>query len=116
MGIFSDDSDLYIYYEVYNLRKDKEGLTNFQQNIILQRKNEDGVLGKIFSPVLKFIGINNNKQVSLTSNYQTNDKDSQVYLQLDMGDYDAGNYVLTVRITDNVSGRKTEQSTDLTWE
>ncbi|MGA7838081.1 MAG: hypothetical protein WB996_08950, partial [Ignavibacteriaceae bacterium] len=80
-------------------------------------KDDEGILGNILSPVLKFIGIDNNKkQVSLTSNYQTKDKDSQVYLQLDMSDYEPGDYVLTVKIIDNISGKETEQRTELTWK
>ena len=84
-----------------------EGLTDFNQNIILQKKEEKGLLGKIFSPVLKTVGLDNQqKQVSLTSNYQTKNRNSQVYLQLDMRDYEPGNYVLTVKIKDNISGKK----------
>ena len=115
-GIFNEDNDLYIYYEIYNLDKDIKGLTDFKQNIILQKKDEDGTLGKIFSPLLKLVGINNEeKKVELTSNYQTKDKDSQVYLQLDMTGYEPGDYVLTIKIKDNITGIETEQRTELTW-
>lgn len=116
-GIFSEDQDLYIYYEVYNLEKNVKGLTDFKQNIILQRKDNKGIIGKVFSPILKVVGINSEeKQVSLTSDYQTKDKDSQIYLQLDMTGYESGNYVLTIKIKDNIAGKETEQSTELTWK
>ena len=116
-NIFSENEDLYIYYEVYNLEKNQYGLTDFKQSIILQKEDNEGVISKIFSPVLKLVGMNNEeKQVTLTSNYQTKDKDSQIYLQLDMGGYEVGNYILTIKIKDNISGKQTEQNTKLIWK
>lgn len=115
-GIFSEDQDLYIYYEVYNLVKNSKGLTNFKQSVILQKKDDEGVISKIFSPALKLIGIDSEeKKISLTSNYKTKDKDSQIYLQLDMSGYEPGNYILTIKIKDNISEKETEQNTKLVW-
>lgn len=116
-GIFSKNQDIYLYYEVYNLSLAGKGITDFNQDIILQKKEEKGLLGKIFSPVLKTVGLDNQqKQVSLTSKFQTKDRNSQIYFQLDMGNYEPGNYVLTVKVKDNISGKETEQSTELTWK
>jgi len=115
--IFDKNQNTFLYYEVYNLEKNSKGFTNFRQNIILQKKEDKGLLGKIFSPVLKSIGIDNEqKQVSLTSNYQTEDRNSQVYLQLDMSGYEPGNYVLIIKVKDNITGNETEQNTELTWK
>ncbi len=114
---FNKDQELFLYYEVYNLSLAGRGLTDFSQNIILQKKEDKGLLGKIFSPVLKTVGINSEeKQVSLTSNYQTDDRNSQVYLKLDMSGYEPGDYILTIKIKDNINGKKTEQSTELSWK
>ena len=117
-GIFSEDQNLYIYYEVYNLEKDERGLTDFQQTIILQKKGEeDFSIGKLAGSVLKFIGIKGDEQrLGLTSKYQTKEKDSKIYLQLDMNGYEPGNYILSVRIKDNISGRETEQISNLIWK
>lgn len=117
IGIFSEDQELYIYYEVYNLEKNIKGLTDFKQNIILQKEDDEGVISKIFSPALKLVGMDNEKkQVSLTSNYQTKDKDSQIYLQLDMTGYEPGNYILSIKIKDNITGKETEQNIKLIWK
>ena len=115
--IFSKDQDLYIYYEVYNLAKDENGLTDFEQTIILKKKGEEGIsIGKLVGSVLKFIGVQGEEQqVGLTSKYQTKDKDSQIYLQLDMADYDPGNYLLTVKIKDNITGKEIEKDVNLFW-
>ena len=114
--IFSRNNNLYIYYEVYNLEKNQKGLTDFQQNIILQKLDNQGLIREKKSPTLKSVGINNEeKQVSLTSNYKTKDKDSEIYIQLDMNGYEPGYYFLTIKIKDNISGKETEQSTKLTW-
>jgi GWxTD domain-containing protein len=115
--IFSKDQDLYIYYEVYNLAKNNNGLTDFEQTIILEKKGQPGFsIGKIVGSVLKFIGVKGeNQQVGLTSRYQTNDKDSPIYLQLDMADYKPGNYLLTVKIKDNITGKESEKDVNLSW-
>ncbi len=117
-GIFSEDQDLYIYYEVYNLQKDERGLTDFQQTIILQKKGEeDFSIGKLAGSVLKFIGIKGDEQrIDLTSKYQTKEKDSKIYLQLDMNGYEPGNYILSVRIKDNIAGKEAEQISNLIWK
>ena len=111
MGTFSKDQDLYIYYEVYNLAKGLKGLTDFEQIIILKKKGEEGIsIGQLVGSVLKFIGVQGDEQqVGLASKYQTNDKDSQIFLQLDMTDYDPGNYLLTVRIKDNITEKKAKK-------
>ena len=117
-GIFSKDQEMYIYYEAYNLEKNEKGFTDFQQTILLKKSDEEGVsIGKLFGSVLKFVGLKDKDQeVSLTTNYQTKDKDSQVYLQLDMSDYEPGNYTLTVKIKDNVTGKVQDSSIKLTWQ
>ena len=117
-GIFSKDQEMYIYYEAYNLEKNENGFTDFEQTILLKKSDEEGVsIGKLFGSVLKFVGLKDKDQeVSLTTKYQTKDKDSQVYLQLDMSDYEPGNYLLTVRIKDKISGRVQESSAKLTWQ
>ena len=48
--IFSSNNNLYIYYEVYNLGKSQKGLTDFQQNIILQKVDDKGLVSKIITP------------------------------------------------------------------
>ncbi len=117
-GIFNEDQDLYIYYEVYNLEKDERGLTDFQQIIVVKKKGEEGFsIGKLAGSVLKFIGIKGNEQqIGLTSKYRTKEKDSQIYLQIDMSGYDPGNYILYVKIKDNISGKETEQNSNLIWK
>ncbi len=100
------------------MEKDKRGLTDFQQTIILQKKGEEGFsIGKLAGSVLKFIGIKGDEQqIGLTSKYQSKDKDSQIYLQLDMNGNEPGGYLLTVKIKDNISGKETKGNTSLIWK
>ena len=117
LGSFNKDQKLFIYYEIYNLDLGKNGLTNFRQNIILKSIDNTGTIKKIFSPILKLIGIDSKeKKILLTSDYHTKNKNSQIYLQLDMSNYDPGNYLLTVRIKDNITGTEKEQSVSLSWQ
>jgi hypothetical protein len=33
-----------------------------------------------------------------------------------MSGYEPGDYILTIKIKDNINGKKTEQSTELSWK
>ena len=98
-------------------QKNEKGLTDFEQTITLKEKGESGFsIGKLVGSVLKFIGAEGDEQqIGLTSKYQTQDNDSQIYLQLDMSNYDPRNYLLTVRIKDNITGKESEKDVNLIW-
>ncbi len=117
IGIFGKDQKLYIYYEVYNLAKDKNDNTDFQQTILLKRKGEEkAAIGKVIGSVLKFMGLEKGQmQVGSTYKYQSNEKDSQVYFQFDMSNYEKGDYILTVELKDNNSGKEISSETEIAW-
>ena len=54
--------------------------------------------------------------IGITSKYQTKEKDSRIYLQLDINGYEPGNYILSVKIKDNISGKETEKISNLIWK
>jgi hypothetical protein len=107
---FNNKLPLYLYYEVYNLAKGQNNLTDFEQRITIQKKEEGG----IFSSFLDAIGIDKSgNKVSLSSNYQTQEKDPQMYLQLDMNSYEPGDYIINVSAKDKISGAETSSSAEL---
>ncbi|KAF0141972.1 MAG: hypothetical protein FD122_1059 [Stygiobacter sp.] len=109
---FNSKDHVFLYYEIYNLGK-KSSYTDFEQKLTIQKKGDDGIIGSVLS-VVGLDGKGN--KIMLTSNYQTEEQDPQMYLQLDMSKYDAGNYLVTVTIKDKNSGKTISASTELTWQ
>lgn len=111
---FTKNDKVYLYYELYNLNQNVNLETNFSQNITVKNKNDESGLGKALSGVLSIFGLNENqKQLTISNNYQTHDPDPQMYLQLDMSNYNPGNYIITINIKDNISGKSAKEETEL---
>ncbi len=116
---FSDKDKMYLYYEIYNLEKDGNDLTDFEQEVTITNaevKNRSG-LENFLNSVLTFLHLKEAKQsTTLTSHYQTLESNPQIYFQLDMNKYPAGDYLITVSITDNISNKKVRRETVLRWK
>lgn len=114
--IFSEEGNMFIYYEVYNLRLER-GAGKFEQTLTLRKTEEKSGISKAFDSVLSLVGLgSDDKEVILTSNYNVSEKNPAVYFQFDMSKYDPGQYVLTIEITDAGSGEKTSRSIGFTWQ
>ncbi|PKL84005.1 MAG: hypothetical protein CVV24_02090 [Ignavibacteriae bacterium HGW-Ignavibacteriae-3] len=112
-NFYASNMPLFIYYELNNLSLSSNNNTDFEQKITIQKKEEGGVVNSILSVV----GLDKEgKKVSLTSNYQTQEKDPQMYLQLDMTKYEPGEYIITVSIKDNVTGNEVSSKTEIKWQ
>jgi len=110
---FTQQMQMFIYYEINNLFLNTNNTTDFEQKITIQKKEEGGVL----SSLLNLVGIDKEgNKVSLTSRYQTQEKDPQMYLQLDMSKYEPGEYLITVSIKDIVTGKGTSNQTEINWQ
>ena len=114
---FPGSSPIYIYYELYNLRKNKEGLTDFEQNIIISplKQEERSGFGKFISSALSFLGISGDDKITLTSDYRTIESDPQIYFQLDLSNYEPGDYLITLNVKDRNSGSDVEVKKVLKW-
>jgi GWxTD domain-containing protein len=108
---FANSTQLFLYYEIYNL-KTKNSITDFEQIITLQKKGGDGVLGSVLS-VVGLDGKGN--KVMLSSNYQTQEQDTQMYIQIDMGKYEPGSYQITVTIKDKYTGKTVSANSEIEW-
>lgn len=109
---FGKKDKLYLYYEIYNLTKNTNSTTDFEQKITIQEKEEGGVVNSLLS----IVGLDKEgKKVALTSKYQTREKDPQMYLQLDMSKYEPGEYIITVSIKDNAAGKEVNSQTEINW-
>ena len=112
---FTHNSDIFIYYEVYNLEQDKDQETNFEQKITLKKLNENSFMEDLVSSISSIFGSKNEDEITLTTNYQSFEKNTQVYLQLDMNKYKPGDYIITVTIYDKLARSETSSETLLKW-
>jgi GWxTD domain-containing protein len=116
-SVFSKNINLYIYYEIYNLNVDHNGLADFDQRITIQKIYKENGIQKAINSVLGLAGIGkNNEGVTLSSKYQTQGKNSQMYLQLDMNKSQPGDYIILVTISDNISKKEVSKSAIIKWE
>jgi GWxTD domain-containing protein len=115
-AMFSGKTKFFIYYEVYNLPLNDRKTTDFTQSLTIRKKEKAGI-GGIINDIGNALGISrNNEKISLTSDYQTQEKNPQMYLQLDMSKYEAGNYIITVTIKDKVTGKSISGDSEIVWE
>jgi tetratricopeptide (TPR) repeat protein len=103
-NIFSIAQPIFIYYELYNLELENNNLSSFEQKLILKKKTQSSGFSSAVNSMLNVVGLGKQKEeVTITTKYQTHEKDSQIDFMLDMHNYLPGDYVLTIIITDNIS-------------
>ena len=116
--IFRKGNNLFIYFEIYNLSKAEDDLTNFVQSIEVEEFKDDDLvtIDGLIGSFLETIGIIGEDKIELTSSYQTQENDPKVYLQLDLTDYDPGKYLIKVNIKDNITQKETKRESLIIWQ
>ena len=115
-SVFSRRNNLYLYYEVYNLEINMDSLTDFDQRITIKQINKQNEFQKTINSVLSIFGVTkNNDGITLSSKYQTQNTNSQMYLQLDMNNAAPGDYKIIVTVFDNISKKEVSKSTLIKW-
>ncbi len=115
---FKKEDPVYLYYEIYNLEKDSQGLTNFEQSLIIIEYSGEKKSGisKLFSSITNFLGITSEQKITLKSNYKTLEENPQIYFQLDLNNFEAGEYHIKIVIKDNIAGNEKEINRIIKWQ
>jgi len=117
LNTFSAINQIYIYFEVYNLSSNDSGISNFEQRITISKIKENSGLGNFLNSLLGVIGLGADENtLTLTTEYQSYEKDTPVYLQLDMSKYEKGNYKINIEIKDLTIGSVVNSQTILKWQ
>ena len=117
MRTFSAGDKPYIYFEIYNLELSKKSEAEFEQKITVRKKDERSSLAKVFNSVLNIVGIGSEiKKLTMSNHYKTATPDPQIYFQLDLNNYEPGDYYITAEITDKISGESASRSALLHWK
>ena len=117
LNTFTAINKIFIYYEVYNLSLDESGLSNFEQRITVSKIDENSGLGNFFNSLFGIIGLGDTEStLTLTTEYQSYEKDTPVYLQLDMSKYEKGDYKIKIEIKDLLDDSAVHSETILRWK
>lgn len=102
---YAQKQNVFVYYEIYNLVQDAFGQSRYQVEYTVESKG-DGMVNGVVAQLVKVFS--NNKNRVAVGYEQVGTKDVQtVYTELDLGDCQAGRYILKVVVTDLNNGKKT---------
>ncbi len=107
---------VFIYYEVYNLKRDEFGATRYRVSYQIRSALSEPVGARILSGIGKLLNVRQHSDASISIEYAHigSRDDDQGYVELDMAASDPGEKFLTVTVTDQVSGQTTVGTTRLT--
>jgi len=87
------------------------------QRITISQINEDSGMENFLNSLLGVIGLSDKEEVlTLETKYQSFEKNSPVYLQLDMSKYEKGDYNINIEIEDLSTGDVASSQTILRWK
>ena len=108
---FARQQPVYVYFEVYNLATDGEGKASFQvEYTTLLRKEKKSNTKKVFS----ILGSKSKPATTLSIEREATGTTATEYLALDLNKAGTGEFRLSVKIKDQISGQKSEGFIDLT--
>ena len=92
---------VYIYYEIYNLKKDDFGVVRYRVSYQVESIDRRPIAVRILGGLGKLLGGREERE-SITVDYEHTGhrSDDQGYLELDMSNCDPGRYMLRVNVTD----------------
>ena len=106
---------VYIYYEVYNLKKDEFGATKYRVSYEVKSLEKKQVQADILSALGKLLGMREEAEaITIEYEHLGDQEDDYGYLELDMSNTDAGEQILKVRITEESSGQSAVAFTTFT--
>ena len=116
-AVFSPEIPLYIYYEVYNMKTDSSGFSEFEQSLTITKKETHSEVANAVNSVASLFGLGrHDKQVIITSDYKSEGKNPRIYFQLDMNKYPPGTYEFSIEVKDILSGEKTAAKAEVIWK
>ena len=110
---FKKSEPMFLYYEIYNLTKDEQGVTSFETEYsINQIERQKKGLKRIFG----FLGGGGKESVSIKNDRQGHDETSFEYASFDVSKLDSGDYRLTVKVNDLNGDLDSEKTVKLRLE
>lgn len=105
------DHPVFLYYEIYNLNRDAFGATRYRVSYEVQSAERRPVGVRVLRTLGRLLGRREDQHAVVIEYEHLGERaDERGYLQLDMSSTEAGDQVLTVRVTDENSGQMTQAS------
>ena len=96
---------VFVYYEVYNLKKDEFGATKYRVLYELHSLNKGNIAVRALKALGRLVGIDRKAEVVTVEYAHDGDKtDEYGYLELDMSKTDPGHQLLIVKVSDEIAG------------
>ncbi|MDA0747197.1 MAG: GWxTD domain-containing protein [bacterium] len=106
--VYTRGQSVFIYYEVYNLKKDEFGATRYQVGYEVRSTQNTFVGARILSGLGQLLGVTRaDEVVAIEYEHVGQQADDQGYLELDMSNTEPGEQLLKVKVTDQNSGQQT---------
>ena len=117
-GAYQMNQLVYVYYELYNLKRDEEGIKRINLDYtVSSTKGSLSLAKKIISTLGRFVGVRNELGRVVTTVERDIENSSgnvdPIFLAVDPSEYKPGSYNLLVTVTDSISGKKTAK--DITF-
>jgi len=110
---FNRISPVFIYFEIYNLYQNEQGLSQFSVEYNLTHKNPKGRgIGNLFG----LLGGGEKTSISIKNERQSQAEYSSEYLALDVSQLQAGDYLLEITVTDELSKSTIDNQVELTLD
>ncbi len=107
---FRQEQAVFVYYEIYFLNKDDENKKSYHIDFTIEADNLDkNLAAKIFSPFGKLFGSGKDKgKITMTFQKEADPERivQQEYVSIDISDSPAGEYNLSVIVTDVATGKQ----------
>ena len=107
---FNKTENVFTYYEIYNLLRDKNGSTSYSVNFDVHLKDKSKSIWDFFSGLF---GKSKDYNISIRNNYTDVNKDAANYLAFDISELEDGIYEMVLNIKDNNSGKEASSSSEL---
>ncbi|MCD6117347.1 hypothetical protein J7K93_10050 [bacterium] len=108
---FSKKDPLFIYYEVYNLKKGADDLTNYTVTFNIKQK---GSPGRKVKNLFGIFGKSESYTITVQNKYSGKSVKDSNFLSFDMSSAGKGEYKLEIVVHDNVSNSEKRQNVEFT--
>ena len=108
---FGRDQGVFVYYEIYHLRRDEFGQTRYKVEYSIRPKGVQG--RKARGVISQLVRVLTGKKQELAVGYEQigNSESEEVYMELDLKSTKPGQYVLEIKVTDLNSGLTSNRET-----
>ena len=106
---------VYVYYEVYNLKKDEFGATKYRVSCELQSQQQRNLAVRMFNVLGRLVGVEEKSEaVTVEYAHVGDEADDYGYLELDMSNTEPGRQLVKITVMDDNTGQTSASTATFT--